>query len=70
MRRSLITGEWEVTDEDIRNGWTQEAAVAYQAERDKAVGLVSGMVITPLVRPRPAVRVQNCTTYDPHRAWK
>ena len=70
MRRSLITGQLELTDDDKRNGWDDASLFAYVEGRDKAFGLVPGNVVTRTERGRPQLRVENCRTYDPHRVWR
>lgn len=66
--RERCDGKLVLTEAEIANGWTEADVLAYQAERDKAMGLVPGNVVTPFVRPRPAMRIENCQGYDP--CWR
>ncbi len=57
-----------ITEEEIRNGWTAEAVAQYRAEREAAVPdhMVPGNVVTEFERPRPPIRIESATSFNPH----
>ena len=62
-------GALVLTDDEIKNGWTEDQARKYQKSRDIAHGLVPGNVVTEYARPKPPVQVISCKDYDPLK-WR
>lgn len=58
----------DLTETDIKNGWTAESLAAYRRERDKVADVVAGNVVTEFKRAKPAIKIQSGDrSYNPHR---
>ncbi len=53
--------------DEARNGWTAESLARYRAEREAASDWVPGNVVTEYKRPKPAVVIENCKRFNPHK---
>lgn len=63
--RQAPDGSFKLTDEEIKNGWTLETALKYQAERSLASGLVGGNAVTAWERPPQPRAIFTTKDYDP-----
>jgi len=60
-----------LTPEERKNGWDEKSLAAYRAEREResnfgGAPLVAGNIVTPFVRPRPPLRVENMEGWNAH----
>lgn len=56
----------ELTAAEKRNGWTLASLRAYQRDRDEAVGMVAGNVVTEFKRPKQGPKLEGAgPRYNP-----
>lgn len=58
------TGEYELTDADRANGWTEETLAEHIKQTQAAE---HHALMNRLFPERPPIRVESCVSFDPHK---